>query len=576
MFAVGVMVLIVAVVALAWFFLRGSGSDGTDAPLTTSVIRGPFEHVVIEQGEVESSNNVEIRCEVRARAGSGPSTSIIDVIPEGTWVEEGDWLVTFDSSTLEQEHRQQKIAVNTSEANMIQAKATYDTAVISKKEYLEGTYREEEKTILNEIFVAEENLKKAQLSYDSIKRLVSRGLLTPLQLEGEKFRVDAANNELELAKRKLEVLEQFTKVKMLTQLESDVRATEVKWKNEQESYQEELKKLEEFEEQIAKCTATAPQAGQVVYANVQSSRSGSEFIVEAGAMVRERQVIIRLPDPKQMQINAKINESRINLVREGMPVKIRIDAFGDTPLEGEVTKVNKYAEPGNWWSAAAKQYATFIQIKEPPPQIRVGLTAEVQIQVEKRADILQVPVQAVYERGGKTFCLVEKGDDWDTREIVFSTTNDKTVAIDEDRSDVFTIGDKVVVNPRRHVDKFDASRLPQESGEERSPAELLAATKKGDPSSAGEGSGGPPPRKKSPLGEASENEDSSFPPTQPSGPDSRISQSDSTADPTASSPTSTVVETDSGDSTTPPPQAANEARLPAVRAAAQNKPGEAE
>ena len=44
------------------------------------------------------------------------------------------------------------------------------------------------------------------MSYDSIKRLVSRGLLSTLQLEGEQFRVDAARNDLDLSKRRLEVL----------------------------------------------------------------------------------------------------------------------------------------------------------------------------------------------------------------------------------------------------------------------------------------------------------------------------------------------------------------------------------
>ncbi len=41
------------------------------------------------------------------------------------------------------------------EAIMIQAKALFDTAVIARDEYLEGTYNELRKTIENEIFVAE-------------------------------------------------------------------------------------------------------------------------------------------------------------------------------------------------------------------------------------------------------------------------------------------------------------------------------------------------------------------------------------------------------------------------------------
>lgn len=477
-FVVGALALIAVVIFAVVFFSRQNGDEATTAPLLKEVILGPYDHVVLEQGEVESSNNIEIRCEIRSRSGggggTGAATSIIDVIPEGTVVKQGDWLVTFDSSILEQELSRQRIVVNTSEAIMIQAKATYDTAKIAKLEYIEGAYNEQAKMIENEIFVAEENLKKAQLSFESIKRLVSRGLLTALQLEGERFRVDAAQNELDLARQKLVVLGEFTKPKMVTQLDSDIAAAEVKWKNEQDSHQEELNNLKEIEDQLLKCKVVAPQPGQVVYANVTSSRSGSEFVVEPGVAVRERQVIIRLPDPEQMQIRAKINESRINLVREGLPVTIRIDAFGDKTTEGEVTKVNKYAEPGNFWSSSAKEYVTLIKIKNPPPEIRVGLTAEVSIHIEHSPSALQMPVTAVYEQGGKTFCLVQNGDQWDTREIVISSTNSKEMAaINVAESDPIKAGEKVVMNPRKHLDKFDKSRFPKPS--DKAPVENAPA-----------------------------------------------------------------------------------------------------
>lgn len=482
-FVLGALIVVVVIVAVVFSVLRQNDDEALNTPLLDAVKRGPYKHEVLEQGEVESSNNIEIRCDVRARNASGPSTSIIDIIPEGTHVKKGDWLVSFDSSTLELERSQQRIVVNTSEALVIQAKAAYDTAVIAKKEYLEGTYKEQEKTILNLIFVAEETLKKAQLSYDSIKRLVSRGLLNPLQLEGEQYRVDAARNDLDLAKRKLEVLEKFTKQKMLTQLESDIQSTEVKWKNEQNSHQEELKKLRDIEDQISKCKVLAPQDGQVVYANIQSSRSGSEFVVEPGAMVRERQTVVRLPDPSSMQVKAKIAESRINLIHEGMPVSIRIDAFGDELLQGEITRVNKYAEPGNWWNSTAKEYATLIRITDPPPSLRVGLTAEVRIHVENRADALMIPVQAVYERFGKTFCLVKGGQKWDTREIKISSTNEKVVAVDEQKSDGLREGEQIVLNPRKHIDLLDQSKLPQQPPEQSvaAPAGTKVATAgKGD------------------------------------------------------------------------------------------------
>ena len=77
-----------------------------------------------------------------------------------------------------------------------------------------------------------------------------------------------------------------------------------------------------------------------------------------------------------------------------------------------MTKVNKYAEPGNWWSSTAKEYATRSISINPPPQIRAGLTAEVRIHVEESDDALQIPVQAILEHEGQTFCLVKQGDSY--------------------------------------------------------------------------------------------------------------------------------------------------------------------
>jgi len=518
LFVIGALALVALVVGIGLYYLAGDRDAASLKPLLTEVEQGAFDHIVLEQGEVESSDNVEIRCEIRARSGStGPSTSIIDVVPEGTVVKEGDWLVTFDSSSLELERRSQQIAVDTSEAAKIQAEAALWTALIALREYYDagdtdididtgadvmaqadlaikiadralatesveeeqgkGVYFELKKTIENEKFVAEENLTRAKLSMESVERLAARGLVGLLQLKGEQFRVDAAENELALANQKLEVLGRYTKRKTLTELKSAIESARIALSSARSVYEEELTNLREIKDQIAKCTVNAPQAGQVVYANVQSSRSGSEFVVEAGAAVRERQVIIRLPDPKKMQVRAKISESRINLVSEGMPVSIRIDAFGDRTVLGEVTKVNRYAEPGNWWSSSGKEYVTLIAILEPPPELRVGLTAEVRIHVDHIENALQVPVQTVYERGGKTFALVENGDDWDTREIFISATNDKSVVVDPSGPESLKIGERVVLNPRKHLDKFDQSRFPAEDDESPPgaiPAELAA------------------------------------------------------------------------------------------------------
>src|SRR5690606_19212208 len=53
-----------------------------------------------------------------------------------------------------------------------------------------------------------------------------------------------------------------------------------------------------------------------------------------------------------------------------------------------------------------------------------------QIFVEQLPAALQVPIQAIYEHGGKTYSLVRRGDrEFETREISIGATNDNTATI---------------------------------------------------------------------------------------------------------------------------------------------------
>ena len=144
------------------------------------------------------------------------------MIPEGTEVEAGDFLVELDSSALEAERTSQQIVVNTTEAIVIEARNVYETAVIALREYLEGTYVQERQTIESEIFVAEENLSQAKEYYEYSKKLASKGYVNQLQLEADQFAVEKSAKELEAAQTKLKVLDHFTKEKTVKQLESDI------------------------------------------------------------------------------------------------------------------------------------------------------------------------------------------------------------------------------------------------------------------------------------------------------------------------------------------------------------------
>lgn len=454
--AIGALAAAFLLVSGAYFYYKGTAKETGPLILTETARRGPFEHVVIEQGEVESSKNVEVVCEVKSRNSTG--TAILWVVDEGTKVEQGDKLVELDASALEQEAKAQRVVVANARATQISAKSTLDQAEVARTEYLEGTFAQEEKLILSEILVAEENLSRARETSKFSERLAALGFQTTLQLKADQFAVEKATVELELAQSKLKTLRDITKKKMLIQLDADIEAAKAQLEAATNSFDEEEDKLEEIEEQIAKCVIFAPQGGVVVHANVSNSRGGNaEFVVEAGAMVRERQVVIRLPDPSKMQVKANVNEARIPLIREGLPARIQIGAFEDELLQGRVTKVNKYAEPTSWFSSQVKEYATFVEIIDPSPKIRTGMTAEVRIFVQQLSDALQIPVQALYEKKGHLFCLVRSGPrDFETREVKIGAADDTMATIETGLDE----GDVVVLNPRAHEEKLLLPDLP--------------------------------------------------------------------------------------------------------------------
>ena len=297
---------------------------------------------------------------------------------------------------------------------------------------------------------------------------------------------------LESAQAKLKVLDELTKEKMKVQYTSDIEAARAKLGSDKIVLAEEQDKLKEIETQIAKCVILSPADGVVVHNNTFSGRGGAEFVVEEGAAVRERQTIIKLPDPTKMQVKAKINESRIMFIRDGMPAMVKVGA-AEREMVAKVTKVNKYAEPGSWMSSSVKEYAAFVEIKDPPETIRTGMTAEVRIFVEQLADAIQIPVHAIYEVKGHHFCLMKEPAGWKTIEVKIGATNDKMLTILEGLNE----GDEIALNPRNHLNLMDVpdiEDLPEREQLAKMGSEMAAAPAAGAPgapAAGGPGAGGP-------------------------------------------------------------------------------------
>jgi multidrug efflux pump subunit AcrA (membrane-fusion protein) len=460
--------LVLALVGgVGWYsWSKFGGNLQEEAPLMETVRRDRFVHDITERGSVESGSNVDIRCEVESSGG----TTIIWIIPEGTNVQKGDLLCELDSSNLEEKVTQQQIVCNTSKAQVTQAEVDLRTAELEYDEYVKGKFIQELRTIKNKIFDAEETKRREAENLRFTRDLQSRGYVTDMQVDAAEFAYEQALNALAAAQLEQEVLINYTKEKMVKQLNASIETAKANLASEEHSYELDQERLAHYQEQFENCKIFAPEAGQVVYANETNRWGRNETIIEEGTQVRERQIIIKLPDPSQMQVEATINEASISLVEVGMESSVRLEAFSDEVFQGVVKDVNEYPEPTGHFGSASKEYETTIAIVDPPKGIRPGLTAEVKIRVRELPDVLLLPVQCIFEHGGKTYCLTYRDGVWDKREVEVGPTNDKVVVIESGLEE----GEAVVMGAWQYRGKVDLPEL----GKGQTSRPLVGSSKK--------------------------------------------------------------------------------------------------
>lgn len=439
--------LIVGVIAAAVFSFPKLMSSFTSSSqqlkaMTHTVARGSLMITVTEDGNVESAQNVDVKCKVK---GGG---TILSIVEDGKHVEKGEEIIRLDPSSLEELVDTQEIIYERALASKIQAQEMYESAVISVKEYAEGTYVKELQDAETQIRIAQQNLSSAKNLLKFSETNFRKGFQGQLQLDADKFAVERAELELASAETTKKVLMEFTREKTLKVLNADREASLAHKRSEEVALGLEKSRLERLRKQLENCVILAPQKGMVVYANQQSRRS-AEIQIEEGSQVREQQTIVRIPDLSNMQVKVAVHETRVEQIKPGMPARIVIQ---DQKLTGTVERIANQPEPGNWMSTGIKEYSTIVKIKNEAGatyNLKPGMSAQVEILIEERRDVLTVPVQAVVEQLGKFYCWVDVPDQEkpERRPVLLGSTNDKLIEI----KDGLNEGDQVLLNPRATV-----------------------------------------------------------------------------------------------------------------------------
>ncbi|MEX1042925.1 MAG: HlyD family efflux transporter periplasmic adaptor subunit [Pirellulaceae bacterium] len=447
-----------AIVVAFFYFgdVTGWGSSSLmDGALTHEVARERLQVTVTDDGNVESARNIDIKCDV---AGGG---TILWIVEDGKEVSQGEEIIRLDTAEIYDQLNAQRILYERALAAKIQAEEDFEAAKLTVSEYAKGLSVELLQQIESEIKIAEQNLSTAQDMLQYSKRMSRKGYVSALQREADVFAVERAQLDMENAQTRKMVLQEYTRPKMIREFEAIRDANEAKMRSEEAAFALEKGRLERLERQLDNCIIKAPQSGMVVYANETGRRGSDAATIEEGAIVRERQTIVRLPDLNRMQVKVLVHESKVDRVQIGMPAKVVIQG---REFQGKVSSIANQPEPTGWFSASVKEYATMVNIEGEQEGLRPGLTAFVEIMVADVSNVLTVPVSSVVEQGRNYYAWVATANGPERRVLSLGRTNDKMIEV----VDGVVEGERVLRNPRAIV---TAARIESEDGEGESPLE---------------------------------------------------------------------------------------------------------
>lgn len=456
----GAGLLILFLIALRFAAGRGGDASSVGGELTYKVTRGELLISFMEKGNIRAAKSVQIFNQLEGL------NTIVSLVPEGTFVKEGDLLVELDSSELSQSLNQQQIQFDTAESaysqavkqleiqkslsqsDLQQAKVTLELAQIDLEKYKDGDFEVAQKKAESDKIIAEQEQARAQNQCEWTEKLAVKGYVTGTELIADKLAVTKARLQLEQANRALEVLKKYTSKKDLKKFELDLQlakaalertglktsAEEAKLDADAAAKKSSLahykKRLKKVQDEFEKTKILAPQGGMVVYANTEPWRR--ERIIEKGAQVHENQVLLTLPDVSTMAVDVQVHESWIDQVHEGLAALASIDALPNLNLRGKVSKVGLLPDSVNrWMNPDLKVYLTELTLEESSDikLLRPGMSAKVQVIIQLLKDVLFVPVQSVSTVDKQQVCYVLEGGDFVPRTVQGGKYNESFIEI---------------------------------------------------------------------------------------------------------------------------------------------------
>ena len=344
---------------------------------------------------VSGSGNIEVSAEGKLAFGVGGRIDRI-YVEEGDSVTKGDVLAGLDTDDLELALTQARVALT-------QAQVAVNTANVTLRTARHSLDEAHDLYTWPEIKVAEADVDDAEAFLEYV---LEKGL-SQTTLYYAQARLDAAEAVLDAMIYDYDTEEVAIKKMEVALAEQSLELSQLSLEQAQQS-------LEYAQEQLDEATITAPLDG--VIAKIYSEEGD---VIPPPAL--SSQVIIHLVDLTTIELNVEVDEIDIPDVKPGQRAIIDVDALPGVEFEGEVLTISPVAKE----EAGVILYEVKVGFNVPEGSgLRVGMSAEADIVIVDRSNILLVPDRAITEDSeGNPVVMVVVNEQTEERPVVIGISD---------------------------------------------------------------------------------------------------------------------------------------------------------
>ncbi|MEP7148539.1 MAG: efflux RND transporter periplasmic adaptor subunit [Acidobacteriota bacterium] len=403
--------LLVIIIIASIFATRSDAPEVTVVKIET---RPELRSTVTSSGEVRPIQFVNLTSEVQGK---------IEEITkkEGDAVQKGEVLVRLDPNQLESnadaqfaayqsaqdEVRSSQSQVSAAQNNLAQTQQSWNQAEVAVENARQSVI-----TSQTEVDRAQVELTAANREMKRNEELLESGVISRQVFDESKDRVDNARAGLNTAKARLEsqrisVKDSQARVAAQQVAVRDARravdSAGIGVSSSRSRVEQQAAVLRGQRNQRDKTVVIAPING--VIAEI-PSKVGTFAVAGLSTTA-----LMTIADMSEINVEVKVDETEIDKVAVGQKAKIKVDAFGDAELEGEVLQKTPLAVGKSQTSGGlsvninvqeAKEFRVVLRLINLTPDMQIGLrpgmSATATITTTTVNDVIAVPLQAVIEK----------------------------------------------------------------------------------------------------------------------------------------------------------------------------------